>query len=388
MANMEIKDMLLAMILVAGTIIILFMVVRIMLKMRKGPGTKKRREVKVLETVSSDTEYDDVFNAISSTRRIAMDLKRRGIDTSNAEATISKAESYQEQGLDKRAKFTIQDAKDMLMAAKKDWDKKTGFDVVPTSSIAEPKKPPKKLLDVSDDEKIVKGESHKPEEEFPELTKVAEKKPDNFLPSKFTISLATTAIDNARTSGANPQEAQRLLIDAKACFEREDYDEAFRLALCSKKEAEAILGVVHMEGEERARISDLATVPVGPEELKICSICGEKKVPYICIEIKDGEEATCKECYDKSMGKVMEVVTPPLMPPPPPPPEEIPGEEEKEETEEQSFCPNCGAKIKIEDVFCGKCGKPVQEELKCVGCGTKVEPGDMFCRKCGARLVT
>jgi DNA-directed RNA polymerase subunit RPC12/RpoP len=42
----------------------------------------------------------------------------------------------------------------------------------------------------------------------------------------------------------------------------------------------------------------------------------------------------------------------------------------------------------VEDVFCGKCGKPVQEELKCVGCGTKVEPGDVFCRKCGARLVT
>jgi predicted nucleic acid-binding Zn ribbon protein len=54
---------------------------------------------------------------------------------------------------------------------------------------------------------------------------------------------------------------------------------------------------------------------------------------------------------------------------------------------EHRYCPNCGAKVKIKDVFCGKCGKPVHEELKCVGCGTKVEPGDVFCRKCGARQV-
>ena len=58
------------------------------------------------------------------------------------------------------------------------------------------------------------------------------------------------------------------------------------------------------------------------------------------------------------------------------------------EGEEQHYCPNCGAKVDAVDVFCGKCGKPVKEELKCVGCGEKVEPGDMFCRKCGARLVT
>jgi predicted amidophosphoribosyltransferase len=85
-------------------------------------------------------------------------------------------------------------------------------------------------------------------------------------------------------------------------------------------------------------------------------------------------------------------VMPELPPPPPPPPPdfkgEIPKPDEKKEEKEQHFCPNCGAKVTAEDVFCGKCGKPVKEELKCVGCGTKVEPGDVFCRKCGARLVT
>ena len=142
-------------------------------------------------------------------------------------------------------------------------------------------------------------------------------------------------------------------------------------------------------GGERDSISDLASQPGEAEEPKICSICGENKVPYICIEVKDGEEATCRECYEKTMKKAAKPAAEVLPPPPPPPPlgiEEGMKPEEKEEV--KNYCPNCGARVKSEDVFCGKCGKPVKEELKCVGCGTKVEPGDMFCRKCGARLVT
>jgi len=389
MAEVDIKGMILTIVLVIGTIIVLMIVLKILLKLRKGSTPKKRKEPRVLEAISSTPNSDDIFNTITSTRRIASDLKRRGIDTSDAEELISKADTYYEQGFENRVKFTIEEAKELLFRSKKEWDKKTGFDVVPSTPIIEAHPTPKELVDLTEEEKLSTKEGLKSEEEVPDLSEPMEKKPDNYLPSKFTISLAGTAVDNARTSGVDVGGAQRLLVEAKACFDKDDYDEAFRLALCSKREAESLLGAAPAGGKVGGKIiSDLATLPGETEELMICSICGERKIPYICIEIKGGEEATCRECYDKSMGKVTEPKTE-LLPPPPPPPKEIKEEKVEEEKEkEPHYCPDCGAKVKSDDVFCGKCGKPVKEELKCVGCGTKVEPGDMFCRKCAARLVT
>ncbi len=381
MAELDIKEMLLILVAVVFIVIILLMVMRILLKVRKGPTTKRRKETRVLEALPEISNSDDIFNTITSTRRIASDLKRRGIDTSEADVLISEANTYYDQGLENRARLTINEAKDLLFTTKKEWDKKTGFGVVSSKPTVEAHSPPKEVVDLTEEVKLSTKEGLKTEEEIPDLSKTIEKKPDNYLPSKFTISLAGSAVENARMVGADTSEAQRLLIDAKACFDKEDYDEAFKLALCCKREAEGLLGVSSTEGGKV--ISDLAVIPV-EEELKICSICGNKRMAYICIEVNGGEEATCKECYDKSMGKAIQPKI--ELSPPPPPPGEIKEVVEKEE--EHNYCPNCGAKVKLEDVFCGKCGKPVKEELKCVGCGTKVEPGDMFCRKCGARLVT
>jgi hypothetical protein len=243
---------------------------------------------------------------------------------------------------------------------------------------------------VAEDQEVAK-----PDEEFPELKKAVDKKPDNYLPSKFTISLAERAIESAEQSGLDTSEARSYLLEAKACYVREDYDGAFKDALKCRRAAEALLGVTtKMEGGGEM-ISDLAMLPTQGEEPSICSICGERKIAYISIETDDGEEATCKECYEKSMGKVLGVTTQAeieqaLESKVPEGEDKVAPEKEErvEEEEKQHFCPNCGAKVDAVDVFCGKCGKPVTEELKCVGCGEKVEPGDMFCRKCGARLVT
>jgi hypothetical protein len=389
MPEMNIRDMILLIVVVAFSLMILFLVLRIMWKLRKGTKTRKRKDSKVLEAISSSDESDDVFNAIASTRRIASDLKRRGIDITKAEALISQASSYYRDGLENKAKLTIAEAKEMLLNQKMDWDEKTGFDVVPSTPTGEETHQVKQPVDLTGKNKISTNEKIEPDKELPELSKALEKKPDNYLPSKFSISLAGSAVEKARVAGMETGEPQRLLIDAKACFEREDYDEAFRLALCSKREAETLLGGTPQHDASEKSISDLALQSVEPEELKICSICGDRKMPYICIEVKNGEEATCRDCYEKTMKKAIQPKAEVLPPPPPPPP--IEKDEDmgvKEKDIGHNYCPNCGARVKNEDVFCGKCGKPVKEELKCVGCGTKVEPGDMFCRKCGARLVT
>jgi hypothetical protein len=388
MAELDLRDMLLIVVAVAAVLVILYMALRILLKVKKGPSAQKTRKSKVLKAIPPDegVESDSIFNTIISTKRIATDLRRRGIDTSEAESIIKKAESEYDLGREKNAKLHIEDAKSNLINLKNNWDQKTGFDVVPKS---QPQKPKKSFRDSSDfgASDIGDSEGHlEPEKEFPELKKAVEKKPDNFLPSKFTISLAQKTVDDAQSAGQDTSEAQKMLISAKECYESQDYDEAFRLALCCKREAETLLGFNSKTTETEDRgISDLSTMTKEAEPLKICSICGNKRAAYICIESESGEEATCKKCYDEAMGAT---VVPDLPPPPPPPPDLKSETPKPEEEKEQHFCPNCGAKVTAEDVFCGKCGKPVKEELKCVGCGTKVEPGDMFCRKCGARLVT
>jgi hypothetical protein len=382
--------MLLLVVVIAFIIIITVMVLRIFFKAKKEQSGRKTKTSRVLKAVptDSDSESDSIFNSIMATKRISSDLKRRGIDTSRADSMIKKAESEYDLGRENNAKRHIGDAKELLIKTKDEWDQKTGFDVVEKAP-KEAQKPSFResveLVGVADDKD---SGVHKPEKEFPELKKAVEKKPDNFLPSKFTISLAQKAVEDANAKGADTKSAQTFLIDAQSCFSREDYDEAFRLALCCKREAEAALGIGSTEGSgEDNGIADLSIISGESEPLMTCSICGNNRVAYICIESESGEEATCRQCYDNTMNAT---VVPELPPPPPPPPiikKETPIPEEPPISHDK-YCPNCGAKVKVEDVFCGKCGKPVQEELKCVGCGEKVEPGDVFCRKCGARLVT
>lgn len=381
MAVPELKEILLTLIPIVGVFVVSVMVFKIFLKSRRGSSPKKKRkESKALETDTSDPESNSVFNTIMSTKRIASDLRRRGIDTGAAESLIKKAEDEYGLGREGRAKLEISEAKEILLRQNRDWDEKTGFNVVPEPTKPGARTSPKKAVDMLGKSSQKSDKSVKPDEVFPELKKAEKKKPDNYLPSKFTISLAGSAIDNAEREGANTDEAKRYLIEAKTCFDREDYDEAFNYSLCSKREAESLLGVTSSQAEDKKQVlSDLATLASDTDELMICTTCGFRRIPYICIESDSGEEATCKECYELTMGKITETKLEPP-PPPPPPPDDL--------DEEQDFCPNCGAMVKGEDVFCGKCGKPVKEELKCVGCGEKVELGDMFCRKCGARLVT
>jgi hypothetical protein len=394
MADMDLKSMLLIVVVIAFIVIIAVMVLRIFLKVKKEPTAKTKKTSRVLKAVptNTDSESDSIFNSIVSTKRISGDLKRRGVDVSRAEQLIKKAESEYDLGRQNNARRIIDDAKDLLLKTKDDWDQKTGFDVEPKKN-EEIKKPSfRESVDLVGGAGGEDSGIHKPEKEFPELKKAVGKKPDNFLPSKFTISLAQKAVDDANSQGADTSSATAYLIDARHCYSREDYDEAFRLALCCKREAEAVLGAGAGSSSDEG-ISDLSVISSDSEPLKTCSICGNNRVAYICIESDSGEEATCKQCYDKTMSATVV----PDLPPPPPPPDQVFAQEEKKETipppeesqvSEHRYCPNCGAKVKVEDVFCGKCGKPVQEELKCVGCGEKVEPGDVFCRKCGARLVT
>lgn len=49
-------------------------------------------------------------------------------------------------------------------------------------------------------------------------------------------------------------------------------------------------------------------------------------------------------------------------------------------------CPNCGAQINDDSLFCTECGKPIPQGSVCPYCGASVNEGDAFCQSCGKRV--
>lgn len=49
-------------------------------------------------------------------------------------------------------------------------------------------------------------------------------------------------------------------------------------------------------------------------------------------------------------------------------------------------CPNCGAQIIDESLFCTECGKPIPQVNVCPHCGESVNEGEVSCSKCGQMI--
>lgn len=49
-------------------------------------------------------------------------------------------------------------------------------------------------------------------------------------------------------------------------------------------------------------------------------------------------------------------------------------------------CPNCGAQIDDNSLFCTECGKQIPQGNVCSHCGASVNSGDSFCQNCGKSL--
>jgi len=132
--------------------------------------------------------------------------------------------------------------------------------------------------------------------------------PPNLLQSKFSIELAGTAIETARTAGRGTDVATQLLDSAKARFDSQDYDGALRFARQSKRSA---------DGE--AIELPPAVAPAGPS-----MPAGDQSCPSCGASIRP-DDAFCRKCGTR-LG---------------------PG-----------VCASCGAELLADDGFCRKCGTP------------------------------
>ena len=50
------------------------------------------------------------------------------------------------------------------------------------------------------------------------------------------------------------------------------------------------------------------------------------------------------------------------------------------------ICPNCGAQMNDDSLFCTECGKQIPQGIVCPHCGVSLNEGDVFCQSCGKRV--
>jgi predicted RNA-binding Zn-ribbon protein involved in translation (DUF1610 family) len=230
---------------------------------------------------SSDLS-DRAYNDVRTTESILNMLKRDSVDTSaaqpyitEAKAALSRRDYHSCIEYAEKAKFALKKAKTQANL-KPFWD--------------EP----------SNERGIEKAKS----EESPDS-----KLPENYMQSKFTISLAEDAIKTASKKGKDISEAQEFLKLSTEAFENGIYSEALKLALRSKKCAEGI----EKEG-------DII-------ELSICDEPGKYECPNCGGNVK-ANDIFCRKCGAK--------------------------------IERELSCPNCGESINTNDIFCGKCGEKIK----------------------------
>lgn len=137
--------------------------------------------------------------------------------------------------------------------------------------------------------------------------------PPNLPQSRFTMALAQTALEEARSAGRDVSEAERLLAQAQGKFDGKDYTAALAVARHARRAAEQGAPA----SAPAPSVTVVAQVP-SPSAALACVSCGTSL---------QADDLFCRKCGTK--------VTP-------------------------RGCPTCGATLLADDAFCRKCGTRVE----------------------------
>jgi len=249
---------------------------------------KKMKNRRVRAAKQDSNLPDEAHNAIVTAKAIAATLERQGVRSHEVTSWIQEAETAYQRGNYRVTKDLIGKAKERLLALK---------------SVQASKGDIAKLEQLS----TVGGSDEVTTKEI--LTKEV---PPNFPQSKFSIQVAGSAIEQARSSGRDVVQATELLEAAKGRFDAKDYDGALTMARLSARSAEG--KKVEMPAAPSKRAPTTAIVSD-----RACPSCG---APL------RSDDAFCRKCGTR------------LVP---------------------SSCASCGATLLADDSFCPKCGRPVSQ---------------------------
>jgi hypothetical protein len=285
---------------------------------------------------------DRAYNQIRIGRAAADRLARSGTDVSEARALLDRAESAREARSYDDSIALVKKAQEQLALARSGAaglasltsPERSAASARPEGSSPTPypagttAKQPSELPEVGESPPLVSGtaaiEGPVPTIEPPR------RPPKNKLEARFQLSLATDELKRAEESSPRPKglpEALRLRSAGQEAFDREDFTEALRLALRSRR----TLG---------SRVEGLpASTPASPPTTGPAPTGGGSARPA----------SSPAPGSDRGSGAV---------------------------------CPACGRVTGPDDRFCRTCGAPMVAPA-CTHCGAPLQAGDRFCGKCG-----
>ncbi len=247
---------------------------------------KKMKNRRVRAAKQDANLPDEAHNAIVTTKAIAATLERQGIRSHEVTAWIQEAEMASQRGNYRVTKDLMGKAKERLLALKSAQTSKGDIAKL------------EQLSTVGGGEEVTTKEI---------LTKEV---PPNLPQSKFSIEVAESAIEQARTSGRDIAQATELLEAAKGRFDAKDFDGALTMARLSTRAAEG------KKVEIPATPSKRPSTAVGVSD-RACPSCG--------ASLKS-DDVFCRKCGTHLVS---------------------------------SSCASCGASLLSDDAFCPKCGTPV-----------------------------
>ncbi len=287
---------------------------------------KSRREMEI-------SSKDQTHNIVVATKSIINIKKNKGSDVRSAEILAKRAEMALEAGDREKAKRLAEEAREELNSVK-------STPIVTSAPVKKQKKEELSTLDLAQDKEIKK--------DLIESREKVERLPDNYLESKFEIDIARGLCEKKGTP-----EANKLLSMAEICYGNEDYTDALKYAVQSKKAID--------ESESGL----LSAQKIGAKK----NVSKVEEVREITIKESSTEGLKCPECSnavredDKFCNLCGEKLSFPVN------------------------CPGCGVEVSPEQNFCSECGTELDEsEFECPECGSEIYESSKFCPVCGVEF--
>jgi tetratricopeptide (TPR) repeat protein len=300
---------------------------------RRGPEMAQREGKAVLD--------DRSFNQIRIGQAAADRLARTGVDVTAAKSLLDRAEAARAGGAYEMAIELAKKANDSLAAARSGASPLgTPVAARPASSapVAAPVGAAPPTVPVSSGFSASAGYTAPPTVPFvasgavvaPDIggapEPVSDRPPKNKMEAHFQLELAQDELDQARGTKSRTKafrDAQSLLNYGQGAYEKQDYTEALRLALKSRR-----------------------TLGTRVEALPVSTVPSKGPTPDSAAAGRDPGSLADQPTFGQK-------------------------------------CPKCGRTAAPEDQFCRGCGAPIAPAV-CRNCGAPLLAGDRFCGKCGA----
>jgi ribosomal protein L40E len=267
--------------------------------------------------IDEDIAEDSAFNHILAAKAASESISRQGKDTSRADALLLRAEGEFKSGDYRKADETVNAAKDSLAQAREK--------LLATAAVSEAE-------DQTD------GATNQ------ESVHAVKKLPKDYLEAKFMISKAGDDIASAQREGRDVVEATKMLDEARAAFEADDYTLALKKSINSQKWIGQKL--------PEAPVPEEAPKTIIAEKPHYLEPAAESKCA--CGNALSTDDNFCRRCGAK-----------------------VPRPYD---------CPGCGDRVEPDDQFCRRCGRTLKETRPCGKCGAALPPEAESCYACGASV--